>query len=245
HTPDVSVTEAEKLAHDHFGISAQATTLESERDRNFRLDIEGEPKWVLKIINASEPEIDSAFQTALLQHLANAQLDIAVPRLKTSKSGDLLVSALTADQQTHSVRLVEWLPGTPLAKAERNFALMRALGSALGRLDQALKGFIHPGALRDIDWDLRHAGRARSRLHFVKDPAKRAILERFLNRFEQNIVPKLPFLRAQVIHNDANDWNVLVNEQDHSQIAGVIDFGDSVHTILIAEVAIACAYSIL
>lgn len=245
HTPDVSVTEAEKLAHDHFGIAAQATTLESERDRNFRLDIEGEPKWVLKIINASEPEIDSAFQTALLQHLANAQLDIAVPRLKTSKSGDLLVSALTADQQTHSVRLVEWLPGTPLAKAERNFALMHALGSALGKLDQALKGFIHPGALRDIDWDLRHAGRARSRLHFVKDPAKRAILERFLNRFEQNIVPKLPFLRAQVIHNDANDWNVLVNEQDHSQIAGVIDFGDSVHTILIAEVAIACAYSIL
>src|SRR5690606_4065306 len=67
----------------------------------------------------------------------------------------------------------------------------------------------------------------------------------FRSRFEQNIVPKLPFLRAQVIHNDANDWNVLVNEQDHSQIAGVIDFGDSVHTILIAEVAIACAYSIL
>jgi murein DD-endopeptidase MepM/ murein hydrolase activator NlpD len=108
-----------------------------------------------------------------------------------------------------------------------------------------LQGFIHPGAVRELDWDLRHAGRARTRLHFVRDADRRALLERFIVRFENHVAPKLSRLRAQVIHNDANDWNVLVSKGDHEQIAGLIDFGDAVHTVLIAEVAIACAYSIL
>ncbi len=141
--------------------------------------------------------------------------------------------------------MASWLPGTPLAEVKRTKTLMHNLGSALGELDRALQGFIHPGALRDFDWDLRHAGRARDRLHFIDKPEDRAVIERFLVRFERDVAPKLPLLRAQVIHNDANDWNVLVDPQDNERIAGLIDFGDAVHTVLVAEVAIAAAYSIL
>jgi 4-aminobutyrate aminotransferase-like enzyme/Ser/Thr protein kinase RdoA (MazF antagonist) len=147
--------------------------------------------------------------------------------------------------ERHAMRLVGWLPGVPLAEVKRTFELMRNLGRSLGELDHALQGFIHPGAVRELDWDLRHAGRARTRLHFVRDADRRALLERFIVRFENHVAPKLSRLRAQVIHNDANDWNVLVSKGDHEQIAGLIDFGDAVHTVLIAEVAIACAYSIL
>src|SRR5690606_40465078 len=50
-------------------------------------------------------------------------------------------------------------------------------------------------------------------------------------------------LRAAVIHNDANDWNVLVGEDDADRISGLIDFGDALHAPLIAEVAIAAAYA--
>src|SRR5690606_3549141 len=53
----------------------------------------------------------------------------------------------------------------------------------------------------------------------------------------------LPRLRSAVIHNDANDWNVLVAEEDHDRIAGLIDFGDALYAPLIAEVAIAAAYA--
>ncbi|MBV2145030.1 aminotransferase class III-fold pyridoxal phosphate-dependent enzyme [Falsochrobactrum sp. TDYN1] len=243
-SPNLSTTEAEKLAQEIFGVTAKAALLDSERDRNFRLDVNGQPKWVLKIINSSEPRIESEFQTALLRHLSHAS-DLPVPQLKAGVSGNFLASTITTDGDKHAIRMVEWLPGTPLANVERTLGLMQNLGRSLGRLDQALKGFIHPGALRDIDWDIRHASRARSRLHFIRDSAKRALVERFLDRFDAHVAPKLPFLRAQVIHNDANDWNVLVSAAEPARIAGLIDFGDAVHTVLIAEVAIACAYSIL
>jgi 4-aminobutyrate aminotransferase-like enzyme/Ser/Thr protein kinase RdoA (MazF antagonist) len=243
--PHFSAPDAEQLARDIFGINARASALDSERDRNFRLETGTEADWILKIINASEPAVESAFQAALLGHLARAESQLAVPHLKTSLSGEVLASARATDGDMHALRLVGWLPGTPLAKVKRTSALMRNLGRALGKLDHALQGFIHPGALRDLDWDLRHAGRARSRLHFITDAGKKAMLERFITRFETGVAPKLAGLRAQVIHNDANDWNVLVDQSDQEKIAGLIDFGDAVHTVLIAEVAIACAYAAL
>ncbi len=243
--PQFSAIDAERLAKEVFGVSASASELDSERDCNFRLKTGTESDWILKIVNASEPKVESEFQTALLHHLSNAKSKLAVPHLKPSLAGDVLASTVAGGGEKHALRLVGWLPGTPLAQVTRTFDLMRNLGRSLGELDHALQGFIHPGALRDLDWDLRYAGRARTRLHFIDDADKRALLDRFITRFETLVEPKLAGLRAQVIHNDANDWNVLVDNTDHEKIAGLIDFGDAVHTVLIAEVAIACAYSAL
>ncbi|MBB6484768.1 aminotransferase class III-fold pyridoxal phosphate-dependent enzyme [Rhizobium lusitanum] len=243
--PQLSAGDAERLAKEIFGVTAKASPLDSERDRNYRLKTEADAGWILKIVNSSEPRIESEFQTALLNHLAAANSELVVPHLKPSLSGDFLASTTAPNGETHALRLVGWLVGTPLAEVGRTIDLMRSLGRSLGELDRALQGFIHPGALRELDWDLRHAARARSRLHFVRDEARRAILERFIERFETLVEPKLSRLRAQVIHNDANDWNVLVDEHNNQRISGVIDFGDAVHTVLVAEVAIACAYSIL
>ncbi|GLU29987.1 hypothetical protein Brsp01_52200 [Brucella sp. NBRC 12950] len=243
--PQFSASGAERLAKEVFGVDAVASQLDSERDCNFRLKTGTDADWILKIVNASEPRVESEFQTALLNHLAAANSGLAVPYLKSSLSGEVLASTLSDSGEQHALRLVGWLPGTPLAEVKRTFALMRNLGRALGELDQALQGFIHVGALRSLDWDLRHAGRARERLHFIDDADKKALLERFITRFENLVEPKLTGLRAQVIHNDANDWNVLVDNNNNEEIAGLIDFGDAVHTILIAEVAIACAYAAL
>lgn len=243
--PQFSVSDAEKLAKEVFGVTGNASALDSERDCNYRIKTGADKDWIIKIVNASEPKVESEFQTALLRHLANANSKLAVPYLKPSLSGDMLASATSASGENHALRLVGWLLGTPLAQVTRTFELLRNLGRSLGELDHALQGFIHAGAVRDLDWDLRHAGRARTRLHFIRDAGKKALLERFITRFETLVEPKLANLRAQVIHNDANDWNILVDNQDHEKIAGLIDFGDAVHTVLIAEVAIACAYAAL
>jgi Ser/Thr protein kinase RdoA (MazF antagonist) len=50
-----------------------------------------------------------------------------------------------------------------------------------------------------------------------------------------------------VIHNDANDYNVLVEPDGkwRNRVSGVIDFGDMVFSYTIGEVAIACAYAML
>jgi 4-aminobutyrate aminotransferase-like enzyme/Ser/Thr protein kinase RdoA (MazF antagonist) len=243
--PQISAAEAESLAKVIFGVTGTASPLDSERDRNYRLTTASDAGWILKIVNSTEPQLESEFQTALLHHVGKANADLIVPHLKASISGDFLASTVAKNGEKHAVRLVGWLAGTPLAQVKRTHELMRSLGQSLGDLGRSLQGFIHPGALRDLDWDLRHAARARSRMRFVRDAGRRAILERFIQRFEERVEPKLSKLRAQVIHNDANDWNILVDDKDHQRVSGLIDFGDAVHSVLIAEVAIACAYSIL
>jgi len=104
---------------------------------------------------------------------------------------------------------------------------------------------MHAGALRTFDWDIRAAGLSRPRLKYIENDDDRALLARFIDQFDASVAPCLPSLRAAIIHNDANDWNVLVDPKEPSRIFGLIDFGDAFHTVLIAEVAVACAYSIL
>jgi 4-aminobutyrate aminotransferase-like enzyme/Ser/Thr protein kinase RdoA (MazF antagonist) len=243
--PTFSFGEAADLASGHFGVGGRVTPLDSERDQNFKLSADDGSQWILKVVNASEPATESAFQVALLDHLARTSPDVAAPRLKPSANGTALADATNAAGERHALRLVSWLPGLPLAEAARTPALLENLGRALGRLDSALQGFIHAGALRSFDWDIRQAGAARQRLHHVPDVADRALLRGLLDHFDAAVAPRLAGLRAQVIHNDANDWNVLVDEDNHERIAGIIDFGDALYSPVIAEVAVACAYSIL
>lgn len=242
--PHFSPDEAKALALAHFGLTGIVGPLDSERDQNFRLDA-GDEVWILKIVNASEPAAESEFQVALLDHLQRTAPDLAMPRLGKTLGGAALGHAAGADGERHALRLVSWLPGQPLAETKRVPALFESLGATLGRLDRALQGFIHPGALRSFDWDIRRAGDARRRLHFVHDAEDRALLERFLDRFDAIVAPRLPGLRAQVIHNDANDWNVLVDPDRPERVSGLIDFGDALHSVLIAEVAVASAYAML
>jgi 4-aminobutyrate aminotransferase-like enzyme len=56
-------------------------------------------------------------------------------------------------------------------------------------------------------------------------------------------VPHLPSLRKSVIHNDGNDHNLLITDRD--QVAGLIDFGDMLHTCTVNELAVALAYAML
>ncbi len=242
--PSLSLDQARALAHELHGLDASAERLDSERDQNFKLT-SAHGAWTLKIVNASEPALESEFQTALLEHLKRMAPDVAIPHLRKTKNGQALAEVESPSGERHAVRLVTWLAGTPLAESARTPELLHSLGQAIARLDRALQGFIHPGALRALDWDIRRAGESRSRLHHIADPADRALLTRFLDRFDAHVAPRLPGLRAQVIHNDANDWNVLVDTDRPDTVSGVIDFGDALHTVLIGELAVAAAYSIL
>jgi len=118
------------------------------------------------------------------------------------------------------------------------------MGRFLGRMDRVLENCTHPALQRQVGWDLMHAGEVRVRLDALRDPARRTRAEAQLNLFEERILPELRDLRRSVIHNDANDYNVLVDEAG-TRVTGIIDFGDMVHTALVNELAIAMAYVML
>ena len=60
-------------------------------------------------------------------------------------------------------------------------------------------------------------------------------------------MPVLSQLRKSIIHNDANDYNVLVGENDPFQrkAIGVIDFGDTLFAPTVCELAVGIAYAMM
>jgi Ser/Thr protein kinase RdoA (MazF antagonist) len=120
----------------------------------------------------------------------------------------------TADAGERTARLLTWLDGQPWAGGGGD---LESLGRTVARVDRALKAFEHPHMRRHHRWDLRNAP-------------------------ELGIpVPPLDHLPHQVIHNDANEHNVLV--ADDGTVVGLIDFGDVVHTARVCGLAVAGAYA--
>jgi Ser/Thr protein kinase RdoA (MazF antagonist) len=207
--------------------------LPSERDQNFLLETRAGQRFVLKIANATESPALLEAQNAALERMASHG-DFC-PRLVRARNGDAMVSA-----GNHLVRLVAWLPGQALAETRRHSpALLEDLGATMGRLDRALETFDHPAVHRHFYWDLAVAAETmRERLRLIGDPVMRRLVEEVLQRVEGD-APILARLPRSVIHNDANDYNVLVSDQ---RVTGLIDFGDMVHTFTVADPAVAMAY---
>jgi 4-aminobutyrate aminotransferase-like enzyme/Ser/Thr protein kinase RdoA (MazF antagonist) len=243
--PAFSTEKVEAIIDDLYGINGTFTPLDSERDQNFRLSEASGQSWVVKIANVAEDLQALDFQAALLSHVAEIDPALPLPHLKLTLKGEILGRCTGDDGKSYFVRVVNWLPGKPFAKGNKSAALFASFGEVLGRLTKALQGFGHPGATRDFDWDVAQAGRSRSRLAFIDEAWQRDILEYFLDRFDTLVGPRLKRCRAQVIHGDANDYNVLVDAPTGETIAGLIDFGDAIHSPLINELAVAAAYAIM
>jgi 4-aminobutyrate aminotransferase-like enzyme/Ser/Thr protein kinase RdoA (MazF antagonist) len=238
--PTFKPEEVAGLARELYGLAGTLTPLDSERDQNFRLTESDGTTWVLKIANEAEDRQVLAFQAALLRHVQAIDPDLPLPHLRPTLGGDDLGEA-----GRHFVRLVSWLPGQLYSSCRKTADLHDSLGEILGRLDRALQSFGHPGGHRTFDWDIKQAGRSRARLEFVDDRKQRGILEHFLERFENKVVSSLARLRAQVIHGDANDNNLLVDGAVGRRVTGLIDFGDAIHSATIGELAVASAYAVL
>jgi len=194
-------------------------------------------------VNPAEVPEEVDFQTAILSHLALRDSQLPVPRLQESRSGELTPQVSVAGQ-TLTLRAVSYLPGTAQFQVPRSKALMRELGDALARLDIALNDFEHPGAKRDLLWDISDMWRLEGWVPQLTDPAQRQTISRVLEIHRQKVVPTGQRLRKQVIHNDLNAHNVLVSSSDPQRLAGIIDFGDALYAPLINELATALAYQL-
>ena len=202
--PRFTADQAAGLAFDLYGIEASARELVSDRDQNFHLRPRSGDEYVLKLANASEKREVLEAQNAAMHHLASTDPTIGCPRVHQTSSGADIAVVEGLEGQSYLVRLLSHLPGTNLAAVRPHRpGLLRDLGRFLGRLDRALETFSHPGAKRDLRWDLRHASSVvRGNLEYIEDPERRALLERFVGQFESTVAPHTAQLRSSVIHND-------------------------------------------
>jgi 4-aminobutyrate aminotransferase-like enzyme len=219
------------------------TELPAELDRNYRIEVDDGPGFVLKVSPPATPRVELEAQLAALAHLARTDLADRVPAVVAPLAGSGLVSVTDRRGEACSGRMLSFLPGRRLVEAEgTDPRWLREIGGFLGRLDQHLESFDHPGAHRVLAWDALRTLEHQPKLEAIGDPGRRRRVEAALGRYHDHVVPALPALRRSVVHNDANDHNLLIGE---SGFAGLIDFGDLVHTISVAELAIACAYVML
>jgi len=243
--PDpLTPSDAVRLARDAFGIERTARRLPGYTDQNFMLCLGERPSEVLKVAPADDNRRMLECQMAALVHLAASPMGSRVPPVVSASDGSRLVALEDPSGQRRWARLFGFLEGRPLVEVKHRSAnLIRQFGRELARLDVALEGFDHPGVERDWAWNLTRAMSLLDYLGTIAHTDVRRLVRSGFTRFERRVVPHLPDLEPAVIHNDANDHNVLVTIDDPPRMAGFIDFGDILRSIRLAEPAIAAAYA--
>jgi 4-aminobutyrate aminotransferase-like enzyme/Ser/Thr protein kinase RdoA (MazF antagonist) len=245
--PQLSSSDAARIAFDLYGLAATAHSLPGEYDDNFHLITPDSREFVLKIMHPAREESFVDMQCRALTHLAQRAPHLALPRVLPTSQGQLFTSLKSADGTARFVWLLTFLPGMTLVQANPHCTeLLSSLGTFLAQIDSALLDFSHPATHRELKWDLSHSLNARQHVHHIHDPRPRALAEHFLALFETEALPRFPHLRRSVIYGDANDHNVLVSPPwpQPRRVLSVIDFGDMHTGFSVGEPAVAAAYAI-
>ena len=243
--PSLSPVAAIALARELFGVEGSAEPLPGERDQNVRIDALDGRSFVLKIANATE---EAGFLEA--QHLAMAAAGPICATPVPSIAGRL-IETVDISGHPHLVRLLTWLDGEPMGSvARRSQALLESFGRAVARLDAGLAHVDHPSIHRDFPWDLAVAPRVLTAGPAPADADARAFIAHALTLHADQVAPRAGRLRQQAIHNDANDYNVLVGGGDdvytrRQSVVGLLDFGDMVWSARVHDLAVAAAYALL
>ena len=229
YTPD----EVAQLAGRHFGISGATRALASERDQNVQVG-----RYVVKISHRAESRAELDLQHAALTHLALADPALAIPRI---------VEPGIIEHEGHLLRALTFLPGSPFATVDQSAQLRHQLGRFMGRMSRGLQGFGHPYAHKPgFLWNLDNAAAVTPWVADIANDDDRAVVLQAFRRHRYRVEPLLPGLRGAVVHHDANDYNVLVDESpDGPVISGLIDFGDMLFARQVNELAVTLAYALL
>lgn len=228
--------QAIAIASQGFNVEAfDATRLDTERDDSFRLSTAGGDR-VLKVAHPADDSSVIGPQLRALQHAAKADRSLPLQRIvRTTFGGPLHLLA-----NGRVSWMFEWMPGTLLRDAPEGQPQFEALGTALGRLSRALRTFELDELPRLSAWDLQTVPRLKTLLGiFPSDSVAEA-----LRRFDDRVEPRLTDLPTQVVHNDFNPGNVLVDPDAEEFVVGILDFGDVVYSLRVADLAIALAYQL-
>jgi 4-aminobutyrate aminotransferase-like enzyme len=154
-------------------------------------------------------------------------------------SGEYLFIAEVHAQKT-ICRLLTFLSGEFLGDQKPSGSLYASLGTFLAELNRSFHSFKnYTLRSRNLDWDIQFLHLNKPLIEDIENVKDRNLVRYFFLQYEENISPILPSLRRQIIHADANEWNILV---ENDRVSGIIDFGDLTYSPLINEVAVALTY---
>ena len=226
----------QQVVVDLWGIKGKMTQLDGEYDLNFRID----STHIVKVMHEGCETNLVDLQCRALKHLHVHSLPPVIPSVKNQlfeickdeKGGDRILWVL---ENLEGKTWAEFKPKPPL--------LISKLGEIIGAMDNKLKEFHHSGLHRNFKWHLPSGDWIAENVDLITDESRQKIIRQILNDFAV-IKEDLYTLPTQAIHNDVNDYNILVTGSlnDLPAISGLIDLGDMCTAPVICDLAIAAAY---
>ncbi len=229
----------EKQLNQYYGLTnCSFTKMEGYISLNYKVKCD-QGVYVLKVYDNTDHNYQEIMaETSMvdaLPHLNDSQVSSPVPNLNKE-----IVTKSKEDNKLY--RLLSYVEGTFLADIQHTPELFYSLGRFMGEINKSLSDFRNAGIeSRKLDWDLQNFSTLRPLINHIKNPDERKLVQYFFIQWDQHVYPKLGVLRKSIIHNDANDWNILTTD---NEVTGIIDFGDSVYTPIINELAITITYAV-
>ncbi len=238
-------THWQQTLNDFWGIDATLIQLDGEYDLNFC--VEGDPGAILKVMRTGcAPDLVD-MQVKAIAHVNATAPNVPVPEVIPTQAGELFVQVADRDGAPRLLWMLRRASGVPYAHYRPHTPdLAWELGHQLGTMDAALADFSHPGLHRDFKWNLVHGGWITDQTSVVDDGPRRKLLDRIVSDFTA-IRAFLKSCPAQAIHNDVNDYNILVDGGlgNAPRVSAIIDFGDICAAPRVCNLAIAGAYVVL
>lgn len=231
-------TQLRTLLNGEYGLkNVSLHQLVGYDNLNFRVTTPDGQQFVLKLFSDLQAAAFIRSQAEVLEGLADLP---QVPCVHRRQSG-AAQGTVKVGGKRYIFQLLDWLEGQLLGDTTPDMALLRRLGAFLGALDQRLSKMQVPAySSREIAWDMRLTLDGEALLPYVQRPEDRRVIGYFFQQFRDRVLPLDRQLRRGIVHNDANEWNVLFAD---GAITGLIDFGDMVHSWTISEMAVAIAYA--
>jgi len=230
--------EFEAILNQYNISNYTATPMDGYASTNFKISTK-EKNYVLKLYPDDWVTLQQIkAENEVLLHLNDNRYPIPYK----TKEGNYIAKA-NIEGKPKLARLLSFLEGNFLAESHHTKTLMEHFGKAVAQLDKTLsqKKQLAIQAKKDF-WDLQHNHLSKKYLSHIPAHHIRRMAHHFLLQYQTHVSPVVDELRFQLIHSDANDWNVLVDANNTDLVNGLIDFGDMCHSPLINEVAIALTY---
>lgn len=233
--PDVSESDAVRIAFERYGIEAVASELGSNQDRNFLLTEPDGTRSVLRIDNQAFSDAAREAQHAALDAYRTA--GVAVAAMLPGLDGEI-----TQHWNGLAARRSEFAEGEPMLDCGYLAPVVLAEFGALAAASvSALSGLAHPGLSEPSVWDMRIAYDETLRL--APSITDEALRSRVLDTAEDAHAALLLIadaLPVQAIHGDLTDDNVMGVRGGDTRLHPhtVLDLGDLSYGWRVAELAV-------
>jgi Ser/Thr protein kinase RdoA (MazF antagonist) len=252
----ISLQRVLELVNQYWNIEGSIKNLPSYTDQNFKITT-NDAAYVFKIANPQWSYDDLALENAALLHLENMQVSLTIPKVIASLDGEYLIPLIFDDADNEKpcyLRLLTYVEGDIYANVaalksqtpNQRSQLLFSLGVAVGKVAFGMRDFSHANAKRELDWNLMRLPLLHDEIAQVEEEEE-VDLQLVVHKHMQYFIAQLPnwlhTLPTSVNHNDANDFNVIVDPKNHQSVCSIIDFGDTCFSFRIADLAITCTYA--